>query len=165
MIGWHHWCCSPWGCKESNMTEQLKWTELWLFGFLCLPQSSAVTQLYAAGLTWGVKYILPRRTFNQEPVGVSGCACMQAQPFGLFAAPCTVASQDTLFMWFFRQKCWSRLPCPPPGHLPDPGIKPVSPALAGRLSPSHQGSSYDTLHQCFSKCGPWTTYIRITWSA
>ena len=47
MVGWHHWldahefeqapgvgevqgdlaCCSPWGCKESNMTEQLNWTE------------------------------------------------------------------------------------------------------------------------------------------
>ena len=29
---------------------------------------------------------------------------------------------------------WSGLPCPPPGDLPDPGIKPaplVSPALAG----------------------------------
>ena len=22
------WCCSPWGCKESDMTEQLNWTEL-----------------------------------------------------------------------------------------------------------------------------------------
>ena len=48
MVGWHHWhngheieqalgvgegqgglaCCSPWGCKESDMTEQLNWTEL-----------------------------------------------------------------------------------------------------------------------------------------
>ena len=46
MVGWHHWlsghmfeqapgvgdgqrslaCCSPWGRKESSMTEQLKWT-------------------------------------------------------------------------------------------------------------------------------------------
>ena len=25
-------CCSPWGCKESDMTEQLNWTELnWMF--------------------------------------------------------------------------------------------------------------------------------------
>ena len=24
---------------------------------------------------------------------------------------------------------WSGLPCPPPGDLPDPGIKPASPAL------------------------------------
>ena len=48
MVGWHHWldghefeqtlevgdgqaslvCCNPWGCKESNMTEWLNWTEL-----------------------------------------------------------------------------------------------------------------------------------------
>ena len=47
MVGWHHRldghefepapgygegqgdlvCCSPWGCKESDMTEQLNWTE------------------------------------------------------------------------------------------------------------------------------------------
>ena len=46
--GWHHWldkhefeqapgvgegqgslaCCSPWGCKESDMTQWLNWTEL-----------------------------------------------------------------------------------------------------------------------------------------
>ena len=37
---------------------------------------------------------------------------------------------------FSRQEYWSGLPCPPPGELPDPGIKPVSltsPALAGRF--------------------------------
>ena len=48
MVGWHHWlngresewtpgvgdgqgglvCCNSWGCKESDMTEQLDWTEL-----------------------------------------------------------------------------------------------------------------------------------------
>ena len=48
MVGWHHWlnghefehslgvcdgqgslvCCSPWGCKELDKTEQLNWTEL-----------------------------------------------------------------------------------------------------------------------------------------
>ena len=27
---------------------------------------------------------------------------------------------------FSRQEHWSGLPCPPPGNLPDPGIKPVS---------------------------------------
>ncbi|KAM7229927.1 hypothetical protein CapIbe_018646, partial [Capra ibex] len=30
---------------------------------------------------------------------------------------------------FSRQVYWSGLPCPPPGDLPDPGIKPRSPAL------------------------------------
>ena len=37
-------------------------------------------------------------------------------------------------MGFSRQEYWSGLPCPPPGDLPDPGIKPeslTSPALAG----------------------------------
>ena len=49
MPGWHHWldgrefewtlgdgdgqgglaCCDSWGCKESDTTEQLNWTEIW----------------------------------------------------------------------------------------------------------------------------------------
>ena len=28
-----------------------------------------------------------------------------------------------------RQECWSKLPWPPPGDLPNPGIKPRSPVL------------------------------------
>ena len=31
-----------------------------------------------------------------------------------------------LSMGFARQEYWSGLPCPPPGDLPDPGIKSVS---------------------------------------
>ena len=34
-------------------------------------------------------------------------------------------------MGFPRQESWSGLPFPSPGDLPDPGIKPASPALAG----------------------------------
>ena len=39
-------------------------------------------------------------------------------------------------MGFSRQECWSGLPFPTPGDLPDPGIKPatlVSPALEGKF--------------------------------
>ena len=44
-------------------------------------------------------------------------------------------------MEFSRQEYWSGVPCPPPGDLPDPGIKPVAPALqADSLLLSHQGS-------------------------
>ena len=32
-----------------------------------------------------------------------------------------------------RQECWSGLPFPPPGDLPNPGIEPSSSALAGRF--------------------------------
>ena len=45
-----------------------------------------------------------------------------------------VAHQAPLFMGLSRQEYWSRLPCPPPGDLPNPGVKPISlrsPALAG----------------------------------
>ena len=44
--------------------------------------------------------------------------------------------QVPLFMGFSRQEYWSELLCPPPGDLPNPGIKPTSltsPALAGEL--------------------------------
>ena len=52
----------------------------------------------------------------------------------LFVTLWTVAHQTPLSMGFSRHEYW--LPCPPLGHLPDPGIKPTSlmpPALAGRF--------------------------------
>ena len=50
-----------------------------------------------------------------------------------FATPWTVAHQAPLSMRFPRQEYWSELPYPPPGDLPDPGIKPTIPALEGRF--------------------------------
>ena len=35
-----------------------------------------------------------------------------------------IALQAPLFMRFSREEYWGGLPCPPPGDLPDPGIKP-----------------------------------------
>ena len=49
----------------------------------------------------------------------------------VFATPWTVAPQAHLSMGFSRQEYWSGLPVPPSGDLPDPGIKPMSPTLAG----------------------------------
>ena len=46
----------------------------------------------------------------------------------LFVTTWTVVHQAPLTMGFFRQEYCSGLPCPPPGDLPDPGIKPTSPA-------------------------------------
>ena len=46
-----------------------------------------------------------------------------------FVTPWTVAHQAPLSMGFTRQEYWSRLPCPPPGDLPNPGIEPRSSAL------------------------------------
>ena len=60
------------------------------------------------------------------------CACVLSH-VQLFVTPCTVAHQAPLSMGFFRQEYWNGLPCPPPGDLPDPGIKPISPAQAGKF--------------------------------
>ena len=53
-----------------------------------------------------------------------------------FATPWTVAYQAPPSMGFSRQECWSGLPFPSPGDLPDPGIEPRSPALQADTLPS-----------------------------
>ena len=57
---------------------------------------------------------------------------MSAQSCPTFAIPWTATRQAALSMEFSRQEYRSGLPCPPPGDLPNPGIKlesPASPAL------------------------------------
>ena len=54
----------------------------------------------------------------------------------LFAIPWTVAYQAPPSMGFSRQECWSGLPLPSPGDLPNPGIKPGSPSLQADALPS-----------------------------
>ena len=49
----------------------------------------------------------------------------------LSVTPKTVAHQAPLSMGFSRREYWSGLPCPPPGDLPDSGIK-----LASLVSPA-----------------------------
>ena len=54
----------------------------------------------------------------------------------LFGTLWTVAHQAPPSMEFFRQEYCSGLPFPSPGDLPDPGIKPGSPALQADALPS-----------------------------
>ena len=54
----------------------------------------------------------------------------------LLATPLTIAHQAPLSMRFSRQEYWSGLPFPSPGDLPNPGIKPRSPALQADSLPS-----------------------------
>ena len=53
----------------------------------------------------------------------------------IFVTPWTAVCQAPLSLGFSRQEYLSGLPCPPPGDLPNSGIKPsiMSPALAGRF--------------------------------
>ena len=70
---------------------------------------------------------------NCTPVVSNHCVCVFSC-VQLFVMPGTVLRQASLSMEFSRQEYWSRLPCPPPGDLPNPGIEPqslTSPALTG----------------------------------
>uniref|UniRef100_A0AAA9SXK2 Microsomal glutathione S-transferase 2 n=1 Tax=Bos taurus TaxID=9913 RepID=A0AAA9SXK2_BOVIN len=60
--------------------------------------------------------------FNQGKVKSISCV-------RLFATSWTAAHQAPPSVGFFRQEYWNGLPFPSPGDLPDPGIKPRSPAL------------------------------------
>ena len=51
----------------------------------------------------------------------------------LFANPWIVAHQTPLSKGFSGQEYWSGLPFPAPGDLPDTGMEPMRPALAGRF--------------------------------
>ena len=70
---------------------------------------------------------------------VHACVLSRLSCVRLFATPWTVMHQAPWSMGFSRQEYWSGLPFPPPGDLPNPGIEPVSPALADSLPLSHLG--------------------------
>ena len=69
----------------------------------------------------------------------------------LFATPWTVAYQDPLSVWYFRQEYWSGLLLPTPGDLPDPEIKLVSPALAGGFSTTELPRNFSISHAARQK--------------
>ena len=63
----------------------------------------------------------------------------------LFVTPRTVVYQASPSIGFSRQKYWSGLPLPSSEDLPDPGIKPGSPALQAAALPSEPpGKSKNT---------------------
>ena len=78
------------------------------------------------------------KVYTSERACMGGCVCARMLSHSSRARLCatlwTIAHQTPLFLGFSSQEYWSGLPCPPPGDLPDPGIKPtslMSPALAG----------------------------------
>ena len=66
-------------------------------------------------------------------------------------------------MKFSRQEYWSRLPFPPLGDLPNPGLEPVSPALAGgfiiaeplgKPMPKPSAAAAKSFQSCPTLCDP-----------
>ena len=61
------------------------------------------------------------------------CVCVCSVMSDSFVTPWTVACQVPLSVGFSRKEYWSGLLFPSPGDLPNPGIEPESPGLAGRF--------------------------------
>ena len=57
-----------------------------------------------------------------------------------------VAHQAPLSVEFSEQEYWSELPCPPPGDLPDPGIRSLSPVTPALQVNSLPAESLGKLH-------------------
>ena len=79
----------------------------------------------------------------------SACMLSHLSRVWLCATLWTVALQVPLSVGFSRQEHWSRLPSPPPGDLPNPGIEPqslMSTALASEF---------------FTTSAPWETQTYI----
>ena len=123
MVGWHHrlnghefgWtpgvgdgqgglaCCGSGGRKELDMTERLNWTEL----------------------NWAQP---PSFLAYSKHVPVPSSV---TRPCPTLCKTMDWACQAPVFMEFSRQECGGGLPFLPPRYLPNPGIKPTSPTLAG----------------------------------
>ena len=73
-------------------------------------------------------------SFKEYSLKVHCCYCLFAKLCPtLFATPWTRACQAPLSMGFLRQEYWNGLLFPSLGDLRNPGIKPASPALAGKF--------------------------------
>ena len=165
MVGWYHWlnghgfgwilgagdgqgglaCCSSWGCKESDMTERLNWTELKPYVILDSREVSICSRCPAWSRT-GQNHSFQGnlRTFLTDGLDSNMWGCkakyyMYVCTFScaqLFVTLWTVAYQAPLSVELPWQEYWSGLPFLSPEDLPNPGIKPISlasPALAGRF--------------------------------
>ena len=90
---------------------------------------------------------------NLVKVKVKSLSCVR-----LFATPWTVAYQAPPSMGFSRQECWSGLPFPSPGDLPNPGIEPGSPALRADALPSEPpGKPRERLRHL--SCSHWPSWV------
>ena len=126
------WCCDSWGRKELDTTERLIWSE----GSKPVSNKNSENQLDRKATKAALPWVMLEGQSHSRP------------------AACTITLQAPLSMGFSRREYSSGLPCPPPGDLPNLGIKPRSSALQVDSLPSEPlrkpkstGVSSLSLHQ------------------
>ena len=96
---------------------------------LITPQPAHIFTLHVSRCTHSHTLIAPTA---KDVCSLCCCCCVVGKCLSL-SDPMDCSPQAPLSMEFSRQEYWSGLPFPSPGVLPNPGIEPVSPAVAGRL--------------------------------
>ena len=139
-----HVMTEGWGIRHRDMNRRMVGCSTpchWVLLFVCCFSRSVVSDSLQPPGLYPARLLCPW-DFPGRNTGV-GCHAFSKGPcmcvlscfshIQLCATLRTVACQTSQSMGFFSQESLSGLPCPPPGNLPDPGIKPESfttPALA-----------------------------------
>ena len=117
-------CITPASCLRLHVT------------FFCVPPLGLSIQI-TLYFFFGIKSLDVRTTLIKD----EKWKYQSLSRVWLFVTPWSIAHWAPLSTGFSRQEYWSGLPFLSPGDLPDPGIKPVSPALQADSWPlSHLGS-------------------------
>ena len=99
---------------------------------------------------------------------MNGCVLSRFSHVWLCVTLRAVTCQAPLSMGFSRQECWNELPCPLPGDLPNPGIKPCLSCFpywhAGCLPVVPLGTPilYICLYFCFANIFSYTIFLDST---
>ena len=135
-------CWQLWPQKKNRQTLE---TSIY-YALSCL--SSTFCQLFLLATWTSVKLCTPEVANNRQAPARGTSANFFIMTLGcnydfstvqllscnwFFATPWTVAHQTSPSMEFSRQEYWSGFPCPSPGDLPDPRIKPGS-HIAGSIT-------------------------------
>ena len=132
-----------------QVTTQRKWNSLFTpkrsqhqFFSIVQPVKSESGQIIHSSL---IPHLQPFNYLLLYLINILCCCCCLVISASVTLR--TAACQAPLSMGFSRQEYQNGLPCPLPGDLPDPGIKPGLLALqADSLPLSHQGSRLNILY-------------------
>ena len=104
----------------------------------CSPPGSSVCGIFQARvLEWGAIAFSDWEVRWLDQSHRPCCVVLGRSVMSDSSQPHGLSPSRLLCPWgFSRQEDWSGLPCPPPGDLPDPRIKPRSPELQADSLPS-----------------------------
>ena len=138
------------GCKHVDCALYSAGIPAWIWACYsnskarCLSHVKWKNSIYLFGLSGLEKIYIKAQLlfFVQSPSHVNS-----------LVTPWTTACQTLLSMGFPRQEYWNGLPFPSPWDLPNPGIEPTSPTLAGGFFTTEPpGTVHESIWNARNKC-------------